>query len=229
VLTEKAFREEPVLTQSAFNRLLQWLDDGDESHGERYLEMRRRLVAYFERRDCLDPDGLADETFNRIGRTLEEQGVILTRPPAKYCYVIARFVMLEDLRRQRKHVQLHESTASAALPGAREPGVNRDDSKVIRERRFRCLDHCLEELRPDQRQLAIDYYRETGREKIERRRDLAKRLGVSMNALGIRVCRIRDTLQACMERCSGTATDFNGFFLSRNASATVPRPQRERK
>ena len=36
---------------TAFTRLLQWLDDGSDSRGERYLEMRRRLVAYFDRRN----------------------------------------------------------------------------------------------------------------------------------------------------------------------------------
>jgi len=29
--------------------LLEWLDDGIDSQGEKYLEMRRRLVAYFDR------------------------------------------------------------------------------------------------------------------------------------------------------------------------------------
>jgi hypothetical protein len=67
--------------------LLEWLDDGVESHGERYLEMRRRLVSYFDRRDRTAADELADETFNRIARTLEHTGEIATRPPARYCYV----------------------------------------------------------------------------------------------------------------------------------------------
>src|SRR6185295_3936382 len=43
-------RDEPKLTQIAFTRLLVWLDDGIESHGEQYIEMRRRLVSYFDRR-----------------------------------------------------------------------------------------------------------------------------------------------------------------------------------
>jgi hypothetical protein len=36
-----ALREDQGLTHVAFSRLLEWLDDGVESHGETYLEMRR--------------------------------------------------------------------------------------------------------------------------------------------------------------------------------------------
>ena len=118
VLTEQAFREAPELSQYVFERLLEWLDDGTESHGERYLEMRRRLVWYFDRRNRPAADELADETLNRVARTLEQTGAIATRPPARYCYVIARFVLFEDLRRERRHVALDE-TRLQCRPGER--------------------------------------------------------------------------------------------------------------
>ncbi len=160
--------------------------------------MRRRLVSYFERRDRPDPDALADETFNRIGRTLEEEGVIQTRPPAKYCYVIARFVLLENFRHEKKHVHLQE--LKVVDPSSSARGFGLDEAAVVRERRLDCLDRCLQELKPEQRKLVVDYYRDVRREKIDRRRAMAGRLGISMNALGIRVCRIRDALLACIER-----------------------------
>jgi len=56
-------------------------------------------------------------------------------------------------------------------------------------------------LRPVQRELVVEYYRDGQREKIERRRELAERLGISMNALAIRVFRLRDTLMTCVETC----------------------------
>ena len=59
-------REKWGLTQPAFSRLLEWLDNGVESHGETYLEMRRRLVSYFDRRNRLAADELADETLEAI-------------------------------------------------------------------------------------------------------------------------------------------------------------------
>jgi DNA-directed RNA polymerase specialized sigma24 family protein len=202
VLTEEVFREAPAITELAFARLLEWLDDGVGSHGERYVEIRRRLVSYFERRNRPLADELADETLNRIARTLEQCGVIATRPPARYCYVVARFVVLEDFRRERRHVHVDHSSFPLASPLGR--GVTRsDEGLAIREQRLDCLDRCLQELRPDRRELVVEYYRNTRRQKIEGRREMAKRLGISLNALGIRVCRIRDALMACVDRCHG--------------------------
>jgi DNA-directed RNA polymerase specialized sigma24 family protein len=160
--------------------------------------MRRRLVSYFDRRNRPAADELADETLNRVARTLEQSGVIATRPPARYCYVVARFVLLEDLRRDRRHVCLDEMRASAELrANLAEP----NEHALLREERLDCLDRCLDQLKPEQRALIVDYYRDTRRQKIERRRDLALRLGITMNALAIRACRIRDALLTCLEEC----------------------------
>ena len=197
VLTERVFREAPELSQYVFDRLLAWLDNGTESHGERYLEMRRRLVWYFDRRNRPAADELADETLSRVARTLEQDGVIATRPPARYCYIIAKFVLFEDLRRERRHVDLDETTMS--VDGRARMAESAQDA--LREQRLDCLDRCLEQLKPEQRLLIVEYYRDAGRQKIERRRALADRLGISMNALAIRASRIRDALSACLEGC----------------------------
>jgi len=202
VVTQELLREEPKITQFAFHRLLEWLDDGVESHGETYIEMRRRLVAYFDRRNRPFADDLADQTFNRISKTLEQSGSIAVRPPARYCYVVARFVLLEDIRRSRRFVQVDE--ARDAHPLGPRPMLPMDDRAAVQEQRLECLDRCLQQLKPEQRELAIEYYRDAKRERIERRRSLAERLGITMNALGVRACRIRNALQTCMSACCTT-------------------------
>jgi hypothetical protein len=106
VAAQDVFRHEPALTGVALTRLLEWLDDGVDSKGETYLAMRRRLVSYFDRRNRLAADELADETLNRIGRTLEKDGAIATTPAARYCYTVAKFVLLEDLRHDHKQRRL---------------------------------------------------------------------------------------------------------------------------
>jgi DNA-directed RNA polymerase specialized sigma24 family protein len=195
-------RGKAPLTQVAFARLLTWLDDGVDSHGEMYLEIRRRLANYFDRRHRPAPDDLADETLNRIARTLEEVGEISVRPPARYCYVVARFVLLEDLR-QREHTPLvfDEPWSIDALTNISGRRHESAEQTALRERRLDCLERCLEKLKPEQRELIIDYYRDTRRQKIERRREMAKRMGITTNALGIRACRIRDALEACVSAC----------------------------
>jgi DNA-directed RNA polymerase specialized sigma24 family protein len=194
VLTRESLREDSALTKVAFSRLLEWLDDGVDSNGERYVEIRRRLVQYFDRRNRPRPDDLADETLNRIARTLEESTVIATRPPARYCYVVAKFVLFEDVRRERRRVAFDEAHIGMTSPVAwREPDLN--------DERLDCLERCLRQLNPEQRELIVEYYADTRRRKIERRRALAERLGISMNALGIRAWRIRESLMASVEAC----------------------------
>jgi len=186
VLTQEIGHEEPTLTEVAFTRLLTWLDDGDDSAGETYLEMRRRLVAYFDRRNRPSPDALADETLNRISRTLEKSGAIATTPPPRYCYVVAKFVLLEDIRRAKRHVPFDAVRHADAVDW--RPSDDVGDATFVQERRFECLDRCLRKLKPE-------------RQRIGRRRDLAARLGITMNALGIRACRIRAALETCLGAC----------------------------
>ena len=182
VLTRQSLRDKPGLTQLAFTRLLAWLDDGDDSKGERYLEMRRRLVSYFQRRDRSDAEELVDETFNRIARTLGDCGVIETRPPARYCYVVAKFVFLEDIQHERRYVALDDTqTATRAVIAG-----DADEARTVQEQRLDCLDRCLNELSSTNRQFIVEYHEDVRGRKIAHRRDMAARMGISMNALAIR-------------------------------------------
>ena len=123
--------------RSAFRKFLNWLDLGIDSNGEKYLEIRHRLVQYFDRKNCASPDELADETLNRIARRLVEEGEIRGVTPVHYCYVVARFVFLEYQRRPDRSYVSTEVLLSlpAAYPGA--PGPSELDAAEIREQRLR--------------------------------------------------------------------------------------------
>ena len=188
-----------ALTPNAWSLLLAWLDQNSDSGGERYLEMGRRLVQYFDRRNCLSPDELADETLNRIARRLEEKGSMAGETPAHSCYVVARFVFHEYLRRsERNQVSLDELPTHQGLA---EPDER--DYENAREKMIECLEQCLQGLGPDTYEVISQYYKGEQREKIENRRALAARLGISINALSIRACRIRDKLETCVAKCLG--------------------------
>ncbi len=201
---QKAERKKDwALTQGAFRGLLAWLDEGRDSSGENYLETRRRLVSYFDRKSCLPPDELADETLNRVARRLEEEGSITGATPAQYCYIVAKYVFLEYQRRtDRGQVSLDE------LSNPRHPASSPAELSALseaaesRENRLDCLERCLQNLEPDNRDLIIQYYRGEQRAKIDNRRALAARLGITTNALGIRACRVRDKLEACVSKCA---------------------------
>jgi DNA-directed RNA polymerase specialized sigma24 family protein len=191
-----------ALTPQAFHRLLSWLDEGTDSEGQNYLEMRRRLVAYFDRKNCPAPDELADEALNRVARRLEEEGDIESESPAKYCYIVARFVFMEHLRGEQKAGALLEDVRRQSRDN--NPAVTEaDDEREAKERMLDCLERCAGELESLNREVITRYYAGRERAKIENRRALAEELGVTMNALSIRACRIRDRLEECVRRCVG--------------------------
>jgi len=183
-------KKEWSLHESAFRGLLHWLDEGVDSAGERYLEIRRRLVSYFIRKNCQAADDLADETLTRVARRLEEEGAIADAP-ARYCYIVARFVFLEQLRRI---APLPAGDTALHLAAPPEPDGTR-------EKRLACLDGCLGNLSAVDRELIVEYYCGEQRAKIEHRRVLAARLGLTANALSIRACRIRGRLEECVKGC----------------------------
>lgn len=196
-MQEITFKKDWSLTPTAFHNLLSWLDQGRKSDGQTYLEMRRRLVAYFDRKNCRAPDDLADETMNRVARKLEELVTIETETPAKYCYVMARFVFLEELRArskdQRLHVEIRHENSAAEDQGNRE----------IQERRMDCLRQCAAKLDSASRDLILRYYIGAEKVKIDNRRALARALAITTNALSIRACRIREKLELCVRECVG--------------------------
>jgi len=191
-----------ALTSEAFRRLLGWLDGGASSDGLKYLEMRRRLVAYFDRKNCPVPDELADETLNRVARRLEEEGAIETDAPARYCYIVARFVFMEHLRETQKGDALANDLRQRSHAD-HLAATEADDARALKERRLSCLEQCLNKLEAASREIIARYYVGEARVKIEHRRALAEELGVTMNALSIRACRIRDRLEACVRECVG--------------------------
>lgn len=190
-----------LLTQDAFRRLQDWLDGGVDSEGQRYLEMRERLVAYFDRKNCSDADELADETLNRVARRLEEEGHIESETPAKYCYIVARFVFMEYLRGAHKENSFQDDLRRESLD-RNAHGFALDQENAIKETMLDCLDRCTENLPSANRRIILRYYIGKERVKIENRRALAAEFGVSMNALSIRACRIRNKLEGCVKECA---------------------------
>jgi hypothetical protein len=198
-----ALKKDWILSPGAFQQFLKWLDGGVHSGGESYLEMRRRLVFYFDRRNCASPDDLADETLNRVARRLEEEGAITDASPAHYCYIVAKFVFLEAVRApENRKTNLEDLTPSAQAASRLTVSALPDTEEVAKERRLNCLEVCLRKLAGGHQELILEYYQGEQRAKIERRSQLAERLGLTMNALTIRACRIRTKLELCVKTCS---------------------------
>lgn len=188
-----------IPTEDAFRGLLAWLDEGVDSGGNRYLEMRRRLVSYFDRRDCPFPDENADETLNRVARRLEEQGTIVAASPAHFCYLTAKFVFLESIRTADQERRLEAETIASRAASSPASLLTTESDDL--ERLMRCLESCIETLDSSDQELILDYYKGERREKIDGRRRLAEHLGLTLNAVTIRAARIRNRLEHCVGAC----------------------------
>ena len=177
-------KKEWDLTQEAFERFLAWLNPNSDKAGQKYEDIRRRLIEIFTCRGCNCPEDLSDETINRVIRKVQEIGDTYVGDPALYFYGVAHNVHLEYLRKK--------PSVQPASPTAVDPK---------REKEYECLEKCMEKLSPRSRELVLQYYQEEKHAKIDLRKQLAIRLGIPLNALRIRACRIRMNLQACVFQC----------------------------
>ena len=159
--------------QDSLQRLLNWLDGGADSDGHAYVEMRRRLRDYFARKNCRTPDDLADETLTRVARRLEEEGIARAETPARYCYIVARFVFLEHLRETKAHRTSPTRRATSRRTRPPRQQRTRAEAAGTRESCLACLEKCLQELDPLNRRIITRYYIGSERVKIDNRRELA--------------------------------------------------------
>lgn len=185
--------QEWVITQEAFERLLASLDADRELAGQKYVRLRLKLVKYFEWRGAAFPDREADVTLNRVARRIEEGQEV--QNVGAYCYGVARLVFSEALRAERREREALECAAQAEAQDA--------EADLDAKARGECLSRCLQALSEESRALIIEYYDDERGKKIERRRRLAARLGIPLNALRIRAHRIRIGLEACVRECVG--------------------------
>jgi DNA-directed RNA polymerase specialized sigma24 family protein len=108
-------------------------------------------------------------------------------PPPK----IASNIVFEILKEQEMMRQ-----AVNALPTSISSSTIDNDNDPRQD----CFDECLERLREKERTLILDYYQEEGHAKIENHKEMAARMGIPLNALRIRVHRIRVRLETDVKR-----------------------------
>jgi RNA polymerase sigma factor (sigma-70 family) len=182
------------LTQESFDELLEWLNPDREQAGKKYEDIRRRLVRILMHRGCTVAEDLADKTINQVARKVQEIKEYYVGDPALYFYGVARNIHSEYSRSRADIVPV--TPELLAVVPSKELDVS--------EQEHDCLERCLEELTPQNRELLLEYYREIEGAKIEHHKEMARRLGIAVNALRIRMCRLRASLKECMRECLGS-------------------------
>lgn len=173
------------ITREKFANFLAWLSPDASIAGEEYERLRFRLSTFFSQRRCGDSDDLADESINRVILKSSDENI---ENKLAYCYGIARNVFRESLRKERPHVDIDEVTVAAKAP---------EEQSFSRE----CLDKCLAELSPENRNLILDYFSEARQTKIDLHRRISESLEMTQTALRMRVMRIKQKLKICVQEC----------------------------
>jgi DNA-directed RNA polymerase specialized sigma24 family protein len=177
-------------TPESFEKLLAAFSaDGDEA-GRVYEQVRLKLLRYFERNGVFQTDRYTDITLDRVMRRIDE-GEVITNIMA-FIYTVASFVRMEAWNEQKR--------ARDAEDEMKKLIDQEQKKKTVENPRQLCLDRCMAKL-PLETRWIRDYYSEEGSAKIRIRRQIAKRLGIEMNALRIRAHRIRNGLETCVNNC----------------------------
>lgn len=190
----------PDMPEESFDEILDWLDPNREVAASIYLELRHSLVKIFAWNRCANPEGLTDETFDRVGKQVHDLRLTFQGDPKLFFYGVARNLIKEH----QKKVKLHVSLDDIDLPED-PPGEHQENA----DRRWECLERCLGELSSEKRELILTYYAKERQAKIDHRSEMARQLGVSIETLRVRTYRIRSALEACIERCLESASNLN--------------------
>ena len=174
-------REPP--SQGGFEKLLAWLDPDRDKAVEKYQRIYFRLVRVFATKGSADAEDLADQTVNVMVVKIDHLVESYHGEPALYFYGVGKKIYQESLKPK-------------PLPPLAPP----PDDEI--EHRFACLEKCLQKVtNPEEAKLVLRYHEGEGQARIENRKEIAAELGITMNALRIRIYHLQARLRPCIEEC----------------------------
>lgn len=193
------------LTADKFEALLHRLDPDREQAGQKYEEIRWKLIRFFQWNSCFDAEDLVDETFNRVAEKIvssEEE----IQNVAGFVWGIAKNIRHEALRNEAKTVRLPDLPDGEDFLADHQVAPNAAHELTMRKGRAECLRKCMQALPPRDRRVLLTYHSPRGRYP-EARRWLAEQNGITMLALRVRVTRLRFKLEECIRKCLAGIAD----------------------
>jgi DNA-directed RNA polymerase specialized sigma24 family protein len=176
-------KKEPP-NEDSFGKLLGWLDPDRQAAAAKYNRIHLRIVRIFSAKGCYDAEQLADETFNVVTQKIDWLLANYVGDPVSYFMGVAKTLYKEWLKRK---------TPAPPLP---------DPASTEVEHACFCLEKCMQELlTADERAIALRYYPADKKQTIPERKRLAEELGITLNALRIRMYHIKARLEPCIRTC----------------------------
>jgi len=177
-----------------FDAFLNWLSPDSEEAGIEYERIRKGLIRFYDFRGCSDLEFLADETINRVIWKFHTLDLSKKVQKTTIFYKFAGNIYREYVKHfTEKEIQLE--------PDWDIEDINVQSSQDSDNDLFKCLDKCLDELSPKEKNLILAYYSEEKSAKTLLRKKLANELSIKLETLHVRACRIKETLRKCMEEC----------------------------
>ena len=194
-------RNKSDVAEDEFAALLMLLNSDREQAWNTYLKVRQRLARFFSDKGCISADECADDTLNRAARKIYSGVEVTTSDPYGYILGIAYNVLREYWKSEERKFEDLDSHPHLSTNNAQEI-IDSKEKQEVQERRLQCLEKCLAKLSSDDRELIINYHTdETENKRREHRQSLATRLGIGINVLRIRTCRLRTKLKSCIDAC----------------------------
>lgn len=163
--------------------------DSDKA-AEKYEHVRKSLLNYFRLHGVTDPPSLADEVIVRVTRKVGEVAPTYVGDPVHYFLAVARNVLAEWRRRPPQ----------VELPGD-IPVYPETSAHEMKELLLQSLEQCWEQLSSQEQTVLLRYYLEAPPQTVsENREQLARELGMTVNALRVMTHRVRGKLRRCIER-----------------------------
>jgi len=154
--------------------------DSDPHRAKRgFQTIRAKLIFYFSHRRLQDPENLADDVIARAWRRYTDGASI--EELLQYCYGIAANVV-KEMQKKRADDQL--------TPDNEAPDERAVQALLASENNI-LLEECLQALSAPEGEVLVGYFNTD-------RTALAARLGITANALRIRVSRSLDKIQRTM-------------------------------
>jgi DNA-directed RNA polymerase specialized sigma24 family protein len=193
-----------VLTADAFERLLAFFDPDAEAAGKKYERVRAKLTKFFQWRGIGCPELYADKAIDRGARRLIEGAELRVADPYLYFHGIAVKLINEYWRDPEREAEpLDGSFSRPEFTPSPDPEatLEREAQRHRQDMRLDCLEQCMSGLPAESLDLITAYHSAGEMLSKNARKDLARSLGIPLNALRIRAFRIRTALERCVTDC----------------------------
>jgi DNA-directed RNA polymerase specialized sigma24 family protein len=178
------------MSPEEFDRLLAWFAPDRDAAAKMYLAAHKNLTRFFQFNYCNRPEDLTDEVMNRVSKKVPP-----LREGLDHIAVLRGFAR-HVLKEYRRSPDWHAEDLSGEDPAPVVTASGIDDAEI----RSRNLQTCLAGLPERDGQLLVEYYKYEPSAKIAHRQAMAKAQQMTLNALRLKVSRLKSIVEKCVKR-----------------------------